>query len=359
MSQKANHNKVFIGYVREDIEAAERLYEYLKDVGLEPWLDRSDLLPGQKWRPAIRDAIKNSRYFIALFSSNSVEARGYVQKQLKESLDILDEFPSQDIFIIPARLDDCKVSEDKIIELVMVDLFPDWGSGIDKILKAMKVEGSSSNIITQNAYPSKDPPVLKRYPYAKFVSKMQLEKIEPLEVSIKLDPQPNTEAIYLHANPDEKEVVVDVIVYPGTFNIVKGDRFCTIQVPVKPQDSDPVIFFLKAKQEGVQEINIKFFQRGAYLGKLMISTIVEPVQELESLLSDFHTAIAGEAWPILNPPFPGPDVVLYIIEYSRLVYDLRLSSRKYPYKKFGPLTFPLDPETQMRSIFSDICSILK
>jgi hypothetical protein len=145
--EATNRNtKVFISYAQEDIEAAQRLYQYLKDAGLEPWLDRFELLPGQKWKPAIKDAIKDSRYFIALFSSNSVEARGYVQKQLKEALDILDEFPSQDIFIIPARLDDCKVSEDKVNELYMVDLFHDWEIGIQKILKAMNVESSSSTI---------------------------------------------------------------------------------------------------------------------------------------------------------------------------------------------------------------------
>jgi hypothetical protein len=139
-SPETNHNtKVFISYAQEDIEAAQRLYHHLKDSGLEPWLDRFELLPGQRWKPAIKDAIQNSRYFIALFSSNSVEARGYVQKQLKEALDILDEFPSEDIFIIPARLDDCKVSEEKVNELYMVDLFRDWGSGIEKILKAMNV----------------------------------------------------------------------------------------------------------------------------------------------------------------------------------------------------------------------------
>ncbi|MGC1927949.1 MAG: TIR domain-containing protein [Candidatus Nitrosopolaris sp.] len=157
MSPEANHNtKVFISYAQEDIEAAQRLYLNLKDSGLEPWLDRIKLLPGQRWKPAIKEAIQNSRYFIALFSSNSVEARGFVQKQLKEALDILDEFPSEDIFIIPARLDDCKVSEDKVNELYMVDLFRDWGSGIEKILKAMNVDSSIKRKDDGNHYASKD-----------------------------------------------------------------------------------------------------------------------------------------------------------------------------------------------------------
>jgi hypothetical protein len=152
---EANHNtRVFISYVQEDIETAQKVYKYLKDVGLEPWLDKFDLLPGQKWRPAIKDAIRNSRYFIALSSSNSVEARGHVQKQLKEALDILDEFPSEDIFIIPARLDNCKVSEDKINDLVTVDLFLDWEIGFDKILRAMKVDSGSA--IKENNVDPKD-----------------------------------------------------------------------------------------------------------------------------------------------------------------------------------------------------------
>lgn len=141
MSPEVNRNtKVFISYAQEDIEAAQRLYQNLKDSRLEPWLDREDLLPGEKWKDAIKHAIEDSRYFVALFSSNSVEARGYVQKQLKEALDILDEFPSEDIFIIPVRLSDCNISEDKIKELYIVDLFPDWANGIERILKAMKID---------------------------------------------------------------------------------------------------------------------------------------------------------------------------------------------------------------------------
>ena len=146
MSIKSNLNtKVFISYAHEDIEVAQRLYKSLRDAGLEPWLDRESLLPGQKWKPAIKNAIEISRYFIPLFSSNSVEGRGYVQRELRVALEILDEFPSKDIFVIPVRLDNCMVSEDKVKELHMVDLFPDsnWEYSIEKILKAMNIDSRS------------------------------------------------------------------------------------------------------------------------------------------------------------------------------------------------------------------------
>jgi len=62
--------------------------EYLwLDAGVDPWLDTER--PGQIWRTTIDNAIKNSRYFIALISSNFVKERkkrGYVQQELKEAV---------------------------------------------------------------------------------------------------------------------------------------------------------------------------------------------------------------------------------------------------------------------------------
>ncbi|MGC1931965.1 MAG: toll/interleukin-1 receptor domain-containing protein, partial [Candidatus Nitrosopolaris sp.] len=101
-------NTVFLSYAREDSDAAKRLYEDLKNDGLSPWLDKESLLPGQNWEIEIRKAIKNSRYFIALLSSNSVDKRGFVQKEFKFALEVLDEVPESQIFVIPARLNECK-----------------------------------------------------------------------------------------------------------------------------------------------------------------------------------------------------------------------------------------------------------
>jgi hypothetical protein len=138
-------DQVFISYVRQDAEAANRLYNDLKKAGLNPWLDTKSLLPGQKWKIAIKNAIRNSRYFIALLSSNSVEKRGYVQKELKEALQILDEFPESQIFIIPVRLDDCNINDSRLNELHRVDLFPDWEQGIQEALRSLRLEENKSD----------------------------------------------------------------------------------------------------------------------------------------------------------------------------------------------------------------------
>lgn len=128
---------IFISYAREDAEAARRLYRDLKAEGLDVWLDQESLLPGQDWQSVIRLNIANCRYFLALLSHNSVNKIGYVQKELKEAMKILDKYPPSEIFIIPIRLEDCTPLHEKLNDLQWADMFPDWDYGYRKILSVI------------------------------------------------------------------------------------------------------------------------------------------------------------------------------------------------------------------------------
>ena len=128
--------RVFISYARQDSDAALRLYEDLRTrTHLKLWLDKKDLLPGQNWNLEIRKVIKNSRYFIALFSSTSVQKRGYIQKEFRFAL---DKFPEGEIFAIPARLDNCEIPHEKFRNIERVDLFPDWNEGVQRLLRTFE-----------------------------------------------------------------------------------------------------------------------------------------------------------------------------------------------------------------------------
>ena len=129
--------RVFLSYAREDAPAALRLYTELSEKGLDVWLDTESLMPGQNWKNTIRREIRECRFFIAVLSGNSVNKRGYVQKELKEALDVLDEYPASSVFIIPARLDDCLPSDDRLRELHWVDMFMNWDFGVERILKTI------------------------------------------------------------------------------------------------------------------------------------------------------------------------------------------------------------------------------
>ena len=125
--------RTFISYAREDAEPALRLYEDLLGRGFEPWIDVKDLLPGQDFRSAIRQAIRDSSRFIALLSTRSLNKRGFVQAELSEALAILDEIPQGEIFLIPVRLESCEPSDEKLKALHWVDLFEDYERAVQLI----------------------------------------------------------------------------------------------------------------------------------------------------------------------------------------------------------------------------------
>lgn len=139
---------VFLSYAKEDKEDAKKIFENLRNHGVNIWADFDSLRPGSKWEIEIKKAIKKSRYFLAVISPNSVSKIGHVQKEINQALNILDEFPEQDIYIIPIRLNECSPSHEKLKELHWVDMFPSWNDGIEKILSVVApvTEKSGHNV---------------------------------------------------------------------------------------------------------------------------------------------------------------------------------------------------------------------
>jgi len=130
-----NRPRIFIAYAVEDGALAERLFKDLTARGLAAWLDRRKLLPGQNWPRRIEDAIASSNFFIACFSRNSARKRGGFQAEIRYALDCASRLPLDDVFLIPVRLDDCRVPTRIQRETQYVDLFPDWNTGLERILQ--------------------------------------------------------------------------------------------------------------------------------------------------------------------------------------------------------------------------------
>ena len=140
MKNHIEKKPAFISYVSEDKEVARSLYNNLKKYGIDSWLDEDFFLVGQRWQSKLKEAIKNCHYFIPLLSKNSTEQTGYLQKELSDNIRIFDELQNSQTNIVPVRLDDSQISEPTIQEAHIVDLFPDWNKGFQKILLAMKIE---------------------------------------------------------------------------------------------------------------------------------------------------------------------------------------------------------------------------
>ncbi len=128
------HVTVFVCYAIEDFEQAHPIYKRLS-VSYSPWMDKENIVGGQDWDLEITRTIEESKFFLACLSSHSVNKEGYVQKELKKGLEILDRQPEGSIYLIPVRLDNCSVPQ-RFRGLHWIDLFE--ANGMEKLLNAIE-----------------------------------------------------------------------------------------------------------------------------------------------------------------------------------------------------------------------------
>lgn len=129
--------QIFISYAKDDKEKAKELYRQLSAAGFKPWMDTEDLLPGFRWEFRIEKAIRKSNCFLACLSEGSVKKRGYFQKEIRMALEIADEMLDSDVYLIPARLENCEVPS-RLLKFHWVDLFED--SGFTKLTNMLQGE---------------------------------------------------------------------------------------------------------------------------------------------------------------------------------------------------------------------------
>lgn len=129
---------VFIHYCEEDRETVTHtLYQALVLENFYPWMECFDILPGQTRKLVISQAIKMADFIIPCISTQSLSSRGEYQTYLKQSVIRLSEFPDHSIFMIPFRLDDCKLP-DEINHLQHVDRFDT--EYVERLYQSLKQE---------------------------------------------------------------------------------------------------------------------------------------------------------------------------------------------------------------------------
>jgi hypothetical protein len=135
--------QIFLCHASEDKAAVEAIYGRLKAFGYKPWLDKRDLLPGQRWRLEIPKAIRASDYILIFLSKTSVAKRGYVQEEFKLALEVLRSIPEGTIYAVPVRLNDCPIP-DQFEDLHWCNLFE--ADGFEYLLRALQAGRPSPEV---------------------------------------------------------------------------------------------------------------------------------------------------------------------------------------------------------------------
>ena len=104
--------KVFLSYAKEDGAIVKEFHDYLKAIGLDPWMDQEQLLPGQSWEHEIERAMKDANVVILFMSPSSVNKRSFVTREANTAIANLRYKKPDDIYIIPVLIEQCEVPEE-------------------------------------------------------------------------------------------------------------------------------------------------------------------------------------------------------------------------------------------------------
>lgn len=135
--------KVFLCHAHSDKKAVRDLYLRLIRDDVDAWLDKEKLLPGQDWEYEIRKAVREADVVVVCLSKQFNQA-GFRQKEVRLALDTAMEQPEGEIFIIPARLEECDNLE-SLRKWHWVDLFED--EGYKALVKSLKLRHDQKLVI--------------------------------------------------------------------------------------------------------------------------------------------------------------------------------------------------------------------
>jgi TolB-like protein len=108
----ATSRAVFISYASQDAEAAGRICEALRAVGLEVWFDQSELRGGDAWDQKIRHEIHDCALFIPIVSQHTQERlEGYFRREWKLAIDRTHDMAEQKPFLVPVVVDGTRDQE--------------------------------------------------------------------------------------------------------------------------------------------------------------------------------------------------------------------------------------------------------
>ena len=140
--------RVFLCHASQDKPVVRGLYRKLvTETWIEPWLDEEKLLPGQNWNLEIEKAVESSDVVIVCLSSASIVKEGYIQKELRQVLNMALEKLHDAIFITPLRLDNCELPR-QLMDKQFLDYFPisKRGAAYDKLKASLKIRKDNLGI---------------------------------------------------------------------------------------------------------------------------------------------------------------------------------------------------------------------
>ena len=108
---------VFVSYASEDAEAARRICDALRGIGLEVWFDQRELRGGEAWDQRIRREISDCALFVPIISANTqARLEGYFRREWKLAIARTHDMAEEKAFLLPVVIDDTSPQQASVPE---------------------------------------------------------------------------------------------------------------------------------------------------------------------------------------------------------------------------------------------------
>jgi hypothetical protein len=108
---------IFLSYASQDAEAARRICDALRGIGLEVWFDQSELRGGDAWDQRIRREIRDCALFVPIISANTqARLEGYFRREWKLAIARTHDMAEEKAFLLPVVIDATNPQEASVPE---------------------------------------------------------------------------------------------------------------------------------------------------------------------------------------------------------------------------------------------------
>ncbi len=116
--------KIFLGYPSEHTETAREIYRFLKTINDDVWFDKESLVGGDDWDRERTAAQQNADLVVHLISSEVFARPGVVNREIRQTLKLMEDQPIGASYVVFVRLDDLRMPAE-LIRFQYIDYFRD------------------------------------------------------------------------------------------------------------------------------------------------------------------------------------------------------------------------------------------
>jgi TIR domain len=135
--------KIFVGYPSEHESTAREIFQFLRAKGDDVWFDKVSLVAGTDWDKERDKGQREADLIVHLCSDIILKRAGVVNREIRQTLRLVEDQPLGALFVVPIRLEPVKLP----VELTRFQYFDfgnDWKERLSEAVEKRRAQLSGN-----------------------------------------------------------------------------------------------------------------------------------------------------------------------------------------------------------------------